>query len=285
MSSYRYRGRRSASQSLARSGSDRPRPRPKLRIRIAQLALIAVLTATATSALAREGPIDLELYARLLESHTRSVDDIVGVRVDYRGLAKSPEWKTLVRQVSSARPSQSNRQGQIAYWINAYNILAIDMVVRNGPVESIRDIGNFIVPVWNRDAGTVAGNGVSLDGIEHEILRSMGEPRIHAAIVCAANSCPNLRREAYRADGLDAQLADNMRAWLARPEKGMRLDRERGVLHLSRIFDWFDDDFEGQGGVVAVVTRHAPERDREWLRLHAAALEIEYLDYDWQLNE
>jgi hypothetical protein len=238
-----------------------------------------------SSSLSVSAPLEPQLTA-LLQRHTRAVDEKVGTRVDYAALAGDPAWQGLLATLADVDPGALGaRNEKLAFWINAYNILAIDLIVQNRPIASIRDIGWALRPVWKQEAGRIGGRGYSLDEIEHRILRPMGEPRIHAAIVCAANSCPNLRREAYRSDGLDAQLADKMRDWLARPEKGMRLDRERGVLHLSRIFEWFDDDFEGQGGVVAVVTHHAPERDREWLRLHAAALEIEYLDYDWQLNE
>jgi len=285
MRSYRDGGRRSSPRSLALAGPDRPRPRPKLRIRIAQLALIIVLTAMAASAMAREGPIDLELYARLLESHTRSVDDIAGVRVDYRGLAKSPEWKTLVRQVSSARPSRLSRQGQIAYWINAYNILSIDLVAKHYPVSSIKDIGSFFSPVWGLEVARIEGQSISLGQIENEILRPMGDPRVHSAIVCASISCPPLARTPFRPEALDADLEAAMRVWLESPHKGIRIDRSARRITISKIFDWFEDDFDAGGDVIDTIKRYVAIDDAHWLEGEGKKVSIRYFDYDWSLND
>ncbi len=285
MSSFRYGCRRFFSRSLALSGSHRLRPRLTLPICVAALALIAGLAALPASAMAAEGPIDLELYARLLESHTRSVDEVVGVRVDYRGLAKAPEWKTLVHQVSSARPSRLNRHGQIAYWINAYNILTIDLVLKHYPVSSIKDIGSFFSPVWGVEVAKIEGQSISLDRIEHEILRPMGDPRVHSAIVCASISCPPLSRTPFRPEALDADLEAAMRAWLASPEKGFRIDRRAGRITISKIFDWFEDDFDAGGGVVDTIERYVADDDAHWLHSEGKKVSIRYFDYDWSLNE
>jgi hypothetical protein len=246
-------------------------------------ALLSVLLSAGPASTSE--PAYVAAWGEVLATHTRSVETVVGTTVDYASLRgpASGAWRTLVRSLARA-PEPQSREQKLALWINAYNILAIDMVVRNGPVESIRDIGNFIVPVWNRDAGTVAGNGVSLDGIEHEILRSMGEPRIHAAIVCASASCPSLRRSPFTAADLDAQLDDAVHRWLASPEKGLRIDRAANRITVSRIFDWFEADFEVLGGVRNVVAKNAPERDRAWLAGHVRGARLDYLDYDWTLN-
>lgn len=225
-------------------------------------------------------------YARMLDRHTRAVDEKVGTRVDYAALQDEPEWKLLLNELGADDPGRlTGREEKLAFWIDAYNIFAIDIVLQNLPVESIKDIGSFFRPVWKRTAGRIAGRDYSLGEIEHEILRPLGDSRIHGAIVCASISCPNLRREPYRPDGLDAQLDDNMRAWLARPGKGLAIDRTKKEIRISPIFDWFDEDFEAQGGVLAVVTRYAPEADQAWLRANGAAAEIEYFDYDWRLND
>ena len=168
--------------------------------------------------------IDLDAWAKILERHTRSVSDIAGVRVDYGALKGSAEWRAVVASLSASAPAQlSDRNEKLAFWINAYNILAIDVVVKNHPVASIKDVGSFFTPVWKKPAGQIGGETVTLDRIEHEILRPMGEPRVHAAIVCASLSCPPLRREPYRADRLDEQLDDNVRTWLSDPRKGATL--------------------------------------------------------------
>jgi hypothetical protein len=225
-------------------------------------------------------------YAGLLVRYTEAVDAKVGTRVDYAGLRGEPEWKTLIAELATVDPAAlKGRDDVLAFWINAYNIFAIDLIVRNPPVESIKDLGSFFSPVWKKEAGRLADRSYTLDEIEHRILRKMGEPRIHGAIVCASISCPNLRREPYLAERLDAQLADNMRAWLARPEKGLSIDRAGNALRISPIFDWFEADFATQGGVMAVVTRYAPEADHAWLAQHGTSARIGYFDYDWRLND
>lgn len=229
--------------------------------------------------------LDEVLYAELLQRHTREVTDTAGVRVDYRALRGNPDWKRLVASVESTDPEKlDSRAAKIAFWSNAYNILAIDTVVRNYPVESIKDVGSFFRPVWDREAGTIGGRAMSLGEIEHEILRKLGEPRIHAAIVCASVSCPPLHREPFTAKRLEEQLGATLRTWLAEPRKGLRIDRGSKTVHLSKVFDWFGEDFEPAGGVLVFIAPYVSDSDRLWLERNAADLDIEYLDYDWGLN-
>jgi hypothetical protein len=245
-------------------------------------ALAAALSFAAASAASAE-PFDRALYGALLVRHTKQVPDTAGTRVDYRALAASPDWRRLVAQLAASDPSAlRSRREKLAFWIDAYNILAIDLVVRHPGVSSIRDIGSFWRPVWKLEAGQVGGRGTSLDEIEHGILRREGEPRIHGAIVCASLSCPALRREPWDPARLDGQLDDSMRHFLASPEKGSRLDRERGVLRLSRIFDWFEADFE-PAGVLAFVSRYLSDADRAYLETRRPR--IEFFAYDWRLND
>jgi hypothetical protein len=245
--------------------------------------LLAALTVFALAVPA--GALDLELYARVLERHTSAVDDLARTRVDYRGLTTSPDWQRLVESLAASDPDAlASRDEKLAFWINAYNILAIDTVVQNYPVESIRDVGSLWSPVWKRTAGTIDGEPYTLDQIEHEIVRPMGDPRGHAAVICASTSCPALLREPWRAERLDAQLDQAMRTWMADRGKGLRIDRQSGTVTLSKIFDWFDEDFEAQGGALAFATRYAPEDARAWLRAHPDP-DVEYFDYDWRAND
>jgi hypothetical protein len=247
-------------------------------VRVA-LALAAVLGTALPSA-----AIDLDLYARLLEKHTRDTQDLARVRVDYRALRRAPDWPVVMQSLEDSDPAAlDGRAEQLAFWINAYNILAIDTVVRNEPRKSIKDVGSLFRPVWKRTAGYIDGQAVTLDQIEHEIVRPMGDPRTHAALNCASLSCPALLREPWLAETLDAQLDGAVRAWLADTRKGMRIVRTKGVVRLSAIFDWFPEDFEAAGGVLAFVARHASDDDRAWLEAHPDA-SIDYFDYDWRLN-
>ena len=217
----------------------------------------------------KKAPFDRALYASLLEAHTKSVADVVGTRVDYRALGRSEDWKRLVAQIRSARPSTLDRDGKLAFWINAYNILTIDLVLQ----------------VWNVEVATIEGRTLSLGEIEHEILRKMGEPRIHAAIVCASTSCPPLARTPFTPARLGADLDAAMRQWLASSEKGVSIDRTRNQVSVSAIFDWFEEDFETGGGVLATIARYAPTADAAWLQNEGRQARIQFFDYDWTLND
>ena len=262
-------------------------PRASHALRLTLAALLVALAAAMPTAARPEGPLSyLPLYGEMLADYTQAVDAEVGTRVDYPGLLAEPRWKEMVGLLAAVDSSKLlGRDDKLAFWINAYNILAIDLVLRHYPVESIRDIGFFLRPVWKREAGRIGGRGYSLSDIEHRILRGMKDPRMHGAIVCASVSCPNLARLPYRGDRLDAQLEAANRAWLARPEKGLALERPKGIVRISRVFSWFARDFGGREGVLEFVRQHAPEADADWIGANMPRLRIAYFDYDWALNE
>jgi hypothetical protein len=231
------------------------------------------------------GALDEAGYAAVLAQDTVAVSDLASTRVDYAALRSSPEWDALIRSLAGANPSRlRTREERLAFWINAYNILAIDLVLRHYPQDSIRGIGSLFSPVWKRPAGRIGGRTYSLDEVENEILRPMGDPRIHGAIVCASLSCPPLRREPYRAETLDEQLQDNVRRWLADPRKAARIDLRTRTIWLSPIFDWFEEDF--RGGVLPFVAAHlAPAQRARLASIGGEEASVEYLSYDWSLND
>ncbi|RME34276.1 MAG: DUF547 domain-containing protein [Gammaproteobacteria bacterium] len=239
--------------------------------------LFLALLLAATGALAREP--DWSAYVRLLQAHVHP-GTLQGVhlnRVDYSALRRDPDFTAAIATLEGFDPKQlSGRKERLAFWINAYNLLAMKVVLDHWPVASIKEVGNFLFPVWKRDAGKVGGKAVTLDGIENEVLRPLGEPRVHMAIVCASIGCPDLRREPYTAAALDGQLDDQARAYLANPDKGLRL--EAGVAHVSKIFDWFDQDFDKVGGVPAFLARYAPHWPDPAPRIEAD------IPYNWSLN-
>lgn len=196
--------------------------------------------------------------------------------VDYKGLSQDLRYPQIISQIENL-PIQSltSREERLAFYINAYNVYAIKVVIENYPVESIRDVGSLFSSVWSRTAGSIDGKALSLDDIEHEILRKLAEPRIHFAIVCASLSCPNLRSEAYRAENLDKQLEEQTRSFLNNETKGVLLDGQR--VRVSQIFDWFEEDFEASGGVEAFIRRYRELPARINLRAN--------LPYNWDLNE
>ena len=134
---------------------------------------------------------DWKEYARVLSAVKQGEKHGISVAlVNYAALKNSGLLEKVYQQISGF-PVQSlnGRDETLAFYINTYNILALKMVVDHWPVESIKDVGSFFSPVWGKDAGTIGGKTVSLDDIENKIIRPMGEPRIHLAIVCASVSC------------------------------------------------------------------------------------------------
>jgi len=224
-------------------------------------------------------------WARALREHTVSTRGLAGTEVDYKALRSSAVWPEVIADLErTPLASLETRSQKLAFWINAYNIAAVDLVVKHGPVQSIRDIGNFFFPVWKRDAVRIGGNARSLDEIEHDILRKLDDPRIHGALVCASLSCPDLRRTPFEAGRIGAQLDEQMRTWLANPEKGARIDGEGERIALSRVFDWFAGDFEPAGGILRFVGPFLSPDDRAWLAQIRRTVGVRFLPYDWDLN-
>ena len=159
--------------------------------------------------------------------------------VDYAALKNSGLVEKVYQQISTFPvQSLSGREETLAFYINTYNILALKMVVDHWPVESIKDVGSFFSPVWGKDAGTIGGKTVSLDDIENKIIRPMGEPRIHLAIVCASVSCPDLKNQPYTAAILNKQLDEQAHIFLRNDKKGLYIAHDE--ILVSRIFKWFN---------------------------------------------
>ncbi len=177
----------------------------------------------------------------------------------------------------------NTQEEKLAFWINAYNIMAVKMVLDHYPLKSIKDVAGLFSSVWKLNVGTVGGKARTLNEIEHDILRKMGEPRIHVAIVCASLSCPDIRPEAYTSERLHEQLDDQMKAFLANPQKGLQVEETNQRLYLSSIFKWFAEDFEAKGGVRPFLAKYVPERVSAYLKMDT--FRLSYLDYNWNLNE
>ncbi|MFC1616989.1 DUF547 domain-containing protein [Candidatus Margulisiibacteriota bacterium] len=199
------------------------------------------------------------------------------ILVDYQGLKTDPMWRKLLQEVKNA-PQPATGNAEIAFWINIYNIGAVKMIVDNYPLKSIRDKSGLFNPVWGQPIITARGKRYSLGYIEHEILRKIGEPRIHFAIVCASVSCPDLRQSAFNSASLSYQLDEQAMNFLHNKKKGFFIDKEKRKIYISSIFKWFQDDF---GDVRSFLAKYLPEYEKELLD---KTYEIEYLHYDWALN-
>jgi hypothetical protein len=211
---------------------------------------------------AQTGALDHAAWSELLRTYVNQES-----RVDYRSLKAhgAASLDRYLQQIAAPWPPTLTAADRKAALINSYNALTVRWVVANYPVESIwRTRHPFTDP-----RHTLDGARTSLDQIEGR-LRAMADPRIHAALVCAARSCPPLRREAYDGPRLDSQLDDNTRAWLANPALNQFVPA-RSLARVSMIFKWYQADF---GSVEKFLARFG----------HPAA-RLEYKPYDWGLND
>jgi len=238
--------------------------------------LISLISTLIAGTLQAKEP-DWSDYAALLKQHvTTEQHHAVQLNwVSYSKIKQDPRWPRIIKQLESFSPKQlATKQEQLAFYINAYNIMAMKVVVDNWPLESIKDVGNMLWPVWKRVAGKIGGKEVTLNEIEHEILRPMGEPRIHFAIVCASTSCPDLRQEPFSADRLDSQLDEQITQFLDNAKKG--LNQNGNNIRVSKIFSWFEEDFGGERGVKAFIQHY--KSLPKGSSIEAA------LSYDWRVN-
>lgn len=220
-------------------------------------------------------------------------------QVRYAGfLAQRGALQDYLRQLSAVPRvnfEAFTRAQQMAFLINAYNAFTVELILTRYPrLASIKDLGNWLSPPWKLRWIALLGEAVSLDDIEHGMLRKRGvynDPRIHFAVNCASIGCPMLREEAYVPELIDQQLDAQMQRFMADRERN-RWNPKTEQLELSRIFDWYAEDFRlGHQGIYSLhglAARFADaladvEADRA--RIRSTQVLITYLDYDWRLND
>ena len=270
---------------------------------IVAIAMCAIFVADDVPATA-ESTFDYAAYSRVLAKY---VDD--NGMVAYGALkADRRDLDAFSKSLGNLSPQVFEKWSEpekIAFWINAYNALTLKAIIDHYPIESsfiaslrfpknsIRQISG----VWNKLQFKVMGRGMTLDEIEHSRLRrDFNEPRIHVALVCAAIGCPLLRNEPFIAATLDEQLDDQTSRFLGNQSK-FRINRSEGNVYVSSIFSWFGDDFvrtygadkkfeghkDSERAVLNFISKYLKASDAEYLR--SGDYDIEYLDYDWTLNE
>ncbi len=194
------------------------------------------------------------------------------------------------------------KEQRLTFWINGYNAFTIQAIIERYPITSRSFVGLLfpqnsilqIAGVWSELVFDIAGQRLTLDQIEHEILRKkFVEPRIHFAIVCASRSCPPLRSEAYRPDILERQLDDQTREFINDPQRGVKRDAKRKRISISKIFKWFKEDFTEGLHNVSNHTKQDISPLLAYIRPYYATRQLQdtldvrvtYLFYDWRLND
>ena len=251
-----------------------------------------------------EDVMDHAVWDALLKQYvntdaSNTIGDVTGIHlVDYAGIGADPQFEAYLQTLAITDPSTLTEPEQLAFWMNAYNAFCISLLVnamkKNNEEEpqdlqSINDLSKPNLPVWDLPAGTVGGEHgvVSLNYVEHEQLRKVwAEPAVHACIVCASASCPNLRAEAFVGSRVREQMDDQVRLWLQNDSKGFRYDGK--TLFLSRIFLWFADDFGGwNGGLQEWLAQYLKDNETGGIQKQLAANKIKkvrYFEYSWKMN-
>lgn len=179
-------------------------------------------------------------------------------------------------------PATLNQDEQLAYWINLYNAVTVDLVLGAYPVDTIRDVDGGLLSTgpWGKDVVTVSGRDLSLNDIEHGIVRPVyNDARIHYALNCAAMSCPNLGTEAYRGTTLDGVLTAAEIAYVNDPRG---VSASNGLITLSSIYNWFREDFgANEAQIIARLQKHADGPAKAAL---AGKTSVDEYAYDWSLN-
>ena len=217
---------------------------------VAAAVIICINAPVLPTGTASAGELDHSRWDDVLQKYTEN-----GL-VEYATLEKDTSeldaYLAMLTKASDSDYESWSREERMAFWINAYNAVTIHGILLNYPIQpggffarrrfpqsSIRQIKDF----WDTEFIELAGRPVTLDGIEHEILRrEFSDPRIHFSIVCASAGCPVLSGSAYTAEGLNEMLSRDAIRFIVDPEK-VRLDRENNVLYVSEIFKWYKDDF------------------------------------------
>ncbi len=229
--------------------------------------------------------VDHSGWDAFLVEHVRR--DANGVnRIDYAAVSASQRQAVAdyVAALEAVAVSALNRAEQLAYWINLYNALTVKVVLDDYPVDSIREIksGFFSIGPWSKKRIEVQAEQLSLDDIEHRILRPIWrDPRIHYAVNCAALGCPNLQARAFTADTTERML-EAAALEFVNHERAVAFDDD-GKLVVSSIYEWFKEDFgDSDQGVIEHLSRYASP---ELARRLADARRIDDDHYDWQLND
>jgi len=229
-------------------------------------------------------------YGRLLSVHVKS-----GL-VDYEAIQKDPGLLNATvaefGDLTQTAFSSFSKNQKLAFWINAYNLFTIQAIVDNYPVQSIKDIDG----VWDELTFLVVGQQLTLDNIEHDILRKQfDEPRVHVALVCASTSCPELWNRPFTADSIGHQL-DLRSGAFVRDSTRNRWDVDERKVYLSKIFNWYGNDFRDQylpakpfpkmkgkdGATAHFFYRYAAESTRS--EMTEGSFKVKHLKYDWSLN-
>jgi len=213
-------------------------------------------------------PLDYSLWTEILQKY---VSDNGAVNYKYLKNNKSA-FESYLKLLSASAPNEDcSVDIKKAYWINVYNAFTVQLIIENYPLKSIKDLRR----PWDQSFIEIGGEKITLNTIEHKILRPMGDPRIHFAIVCASQSCPKLLNHAYEPSTLEDQLKNVTTVFINDPLKN---NINKSSVKISKIFKWFKTDFPKREAFIAFLNSYSN------IKILAQA-DVDYINYNWGLNE
>ena len=253
------------------AGSKTPEPSQKDNAKTISLGEDGIITddgVSITTEIIYDEAFNHSILDTLLSKYVSEKGDL-----DYKSLKQnSKNLRTYIELLKTYQPAKNwTKNDTLAYWINAYNALTIDIILHYYPIQSIKDIKD----PWDQRLWKFGDKWINLNEIEHEILRKMDEPRIHFAIVCASVSCPKLQNKAYVAAQLNEQLTMATKEFLADPTKN---ELTTNQISLSKIFKWFKKDFEQNGSLIDFLNQYTS------VKILSEA-KRSFKDYNWDLND
>lgn len=239
---------------------------------------------------------DHSQWQGLLQAHIVELRDGQATQVNYDGMKTERATLTAYLQALAKVPKAEfetwTENEQLAFLINAYNAWTVEFILSEYPeLSSIKDLGSFFNSPWSQTIVSLFGEKLSLDDVEHEMIRGWdryNDPRIHFAVNCAAIGCPALANTAFTGDNLESLLEQNTRRFMA---DGERNYFSNGRFYLSKIFDWYEEDFEkgwqGYNSLQEFVAAYQTEMQLDLEATTALAggrFRVRYTSYDWGLN-
>lgn len=228
----------------------------------------------------------LEPYTKLLQNYVQSttLEGIPTTGINYLEWQSDPAHQEAMKLLKETNLSKIiSKEEKISFWINAYNLLTIDLIIKKGEQESIHNLGGLVGDPWNEFSWVIDGLEITLSQITHQTLRNINEPRVNFALTCAAISCPDLKNKPYWPQLIYTQLEKQTRHFLTNKEKGVKIIktpktesnlRQVNKFKTSQIFQWFKNDFE-HGNIERFIQRYVP--------LYGAQHDG-YIIHNWKLN-
>ncbi|APC97378.1 DUF547 domain-containing protein [Francisella frigiditurris] len=228
--------------------------------------------------------INFDPWQQFLNKYLVNIGDQTYVKYDQVSQEDQENLEKAIDDYSNLNILSYNSNQQLAYWINMYNMLTVDLILKNKGITSIRQIDpkwfGASTGVWDKPVIRIEGKDITLNDIEHRILRPIWQdPRIHATLNCASISCPNLSTQAFEGNIIDKQLYDAFSNFINSP-KGVKVDGT-GLL-ISKIFFWYHADFGSNKSMADYIYNYSKDpKVKEYVQ---KTHKINYQNYNWSLN-